>query len=93
MAENYLVWVGGWSNPRTIIERDGKVSLEIALTHDHCPTCASRVRHVTETLSRRNVQYNWSYPCGPSSFITVDAPGEGLPTKKYLADLLGLEIH
>ena len=94
MAEHYQVRVGGWSNSRAVIEGDGKVSLEVALSHDHCPTCANRVRHVTSQLARRNVQYSWTYSgYGPSSFITVDAPGDGLSTKKYLGDLLGLNIY
>jgi len=94
MAEKtYQVRVGGWSNSRTVVEADGKVSLEIALSHNHCPTCSARVRHVTSHLARRNVQYSWAYPNGPRSFIVVDAPGKGLSIKEYLSGLLDLNIH
>ncbi|KKU38228.1 MAG: hypothetical protein UX51_C0004G0001 [Candidatus Azambacteria bacterium GW2011_GWF2_46_32] len=93
MANRHSVRVSGWSNSRTVIEQDGKVMLEIALTHNHCPTCASRVRHVTEALSRRNVQYTWAYPPDSSgSFIAVAAPGDGLSVEKYLSGLLDLNI-
>ena len=93
MANRHSVRVSGWSNRRTVIEQDGKVMLEIALTHNHCPTCASRVRHVTEALSRRNVQYTWAYPPDSSgSFIAVAAPGDGLSVEKYLSGLLDLNI-
>lgn len=94
MAEKtYQVRVGGWSNSRTVIEANGKVSLEIALSHNHCPTCSERVRYVTSKLAQRNVQYSWAYPNGPRSFIVVDAPGKGLPIKEYLMSLLNLMIH
>ena len=93
MANRHSVRVSGWSNSRTVIEQDGKVMLEIALTHNHCPTCASRVRHVIEALSRRNVQYTWAYPPDSSgSFIAVAAPGDGLSVEKYLSGLLDLNI-
>lgn len=90
----YRVRVSGWSNSRTVIEQDGQVMLEIALTHNHCSTCASRVRHVTNALSQRNVQYSWAYPPDSSgSFIAVAAPGDGLSVEKYLSGLLDLNIY
>ena len=93
MANRHSVRVSGWSNRRTVIEQDGKVMLEIALSHNHCSTCASRVRHVTEALSQRNVQYTWAYPPDSSgSFIAVAAPGDGLSVEKYLSGLLDLNI-
>lgn len=94
MAKTYEVRVGGWSNSRAVIENDdGKVALEIAIGGNHCPTCAERVRYVTEKLSRRNVQYTWMYPNGSRSFLVVDAPGSGLPVKEHLSKLLDLDIY
>lgn len=93
MAKTYEVRVSGWQNSRTVKEFDGKVALEIAIGGNHCPTCASRVRHVTEVLSRRNVQYSWTYPGSSRSFLVVDAPGDGLPVKEYLSKLLDLHIY
>lgn len=96
MAESrdkrHYVRVGDWSNGRTIIETKDKVQLEIALDHNHCPTCSDRVRHVTRKLAARNVQYSWAYPEGPKSFIEVDHPGDGVCVKKHLSNLLGLSI-
>jgi hypothetical protein len=86
------VRVDDWSNSRTLIVEGNKASLEIALGHNHCPTCASRVRTVREALNRRNVDHEWVYPRGPVSFVKVDVPA-GVPAKKHLSRLLGLSIQ
>lgn len=93
MGRSYYVRVAGWSNSRQVLERDGKVSFEVALSHDHCPTCAARVRYITQQLANRNVQYSWKYYDGSGSFVELDAPGQGMPTEKYLSELLGLNIR
>lgn len=92
-AHESYVRVGGWSNSRALIERGSKVMLEIAVGHNHCPTCADRVNYIIRKLTERNVQYSWEYPEGSTSFIVVDHPGSGVPVKKYLSDLLGLSIR
>jgi len=89
--ESY-VQVGSWLNRRRLIEADDKVFLEIALSHDHCPTCAERMRFVTRQLANRNVQYSWTYPNG-RSFVQLAHPGAGLPVRQYLSDLLGISIQ
>lgn len=86
------VRVGNWSNPRTVIVKDDKAALEIALSHNHCPTCAERVRYVTSQLAKRNIQYNWIYE-GDKSFIQVAAPGSGLPIEEYFSTLLELTVN
>ena len=91
--ETYKVRVGGWSNRRTVIVDGGKVMLEIALSHNHCSTCAERVRYVTRKLAQRNVRYSWEYPDGAKSFAVVDAPGDGLSVERYLSELLDLNIY
>lgn len=87
-----VVLVGSWQNSRRLIEADGKVALEIALSHDHCPTCASRMRFVIQRLGQRNVQYSWTYPNG-RSFVQLDHPGAGLPVRQFLTDLLGVSVR
>lgn len=88
----YTVRVGGWSNPRTVIEEDGKVSLEVAMSHNHCTTCSERVRYVSRQLAQRNVQFSWAYPQGPRSFVVINAPGNG-QAKELLSGLLDLHIR
>lgn len=92
VEKTYSVRVGGWSNRRTVIERPDSIALEIAMSHNHCPTCSDRVRYVTQQLSQRNVQYSWSYPSRSQSFIVVQAPGPGIPATDYLSKLLSLHI-
>lgn len=92
-AHERQVRVGGWSNSRTLIRKNGKVMLEIAVGHNHCPTCADRVNYITRKLVERNVQYSWEYPMGSTSFIVVDHPGDSVPVEKFLSDLLGLSIR
>lgn len=87
-----VVRIGGWQNPRQLIESNGKIALEIALSHDHCPTCAERMRFVTRQLAARNVQYSWMYPNG-RSFVQLDHPGPGLPVRQHLTDLLGVSVR
>jgi hypothetical protein len=89
-----VVRVDEWSNGRRLIETDNKVALEIALSHNHCPTCADRVRHVNRRLDGKNVQYSWRYDeYGPGSFLELDRPADGMPVTDYLSDLLGLNIR
>lgn len=92
-TKEYRVRVSGWQNPRTVIEKKSTVSMEIALSHDHCPTCSQRVRHVNAELARRNISGSWVYPYGATSFIEIPAPPIGVSAKQHLAQALGLTIH
>ena len=93
MEKEYRVRVDGWQNSRTVIEKEGAVAMEIALSHSHCPTCAYRVRHVNAELSRRNIPGSWVYPRGATSFIEIPAPPLGVSAKEHLGKALGLTIH
>jgi hypothetical protein len=93
MIKQYRVRVAGWSNPRTVIEDNGKVAMEISLSHNHCPTCASRVRYVTKQLAARNIPHAWQYPGRSESFVVVATPTDGTPVREYLSRLLNLEIY
>lgn len=90
-----MVSVSDWKFDRKLIEdlEAKKIMLEIALAHDHCPTCAKRVRHVTQMMSKRNVQYSWAYPDGAKSFLVLDHPGPNVQLTGYLSDLLELRIR
>lgn len=91
--KEYMVRVAGWQNPRMVVESEKTVALEIALSHNHCPTCAQRVRHVQSELARRNIEGHWVYPTGSSSFIEISAPPAGTSAKKHLSAALGLSIN
>lgn len=92
-ANEFRVRVAGWSNPRTVIQRpNGTLALEIALGHNHCPTCSDRVRYVNSELSRRGVSPRWEYPYGSESFIVVDGPRAGVSVQEHLSGLLSLSI-
>ena len=89
----YTVRVVGWQNPRVVIESEKTVAMEIAMSHDHCPTCAQRIRHINAEVARRNIQAHWVYPQGASSFIEISAPPSGVSAKEHLANALGLDIQ
>ena len=91
--KKYSVYIAGWQNPRTVIENENSVAMEIALSHDHCPTCAQRVRHVNAELLRRNIEGRWVYPSGAASFVEIPAPPVGVSAKQHLAQTLGLSIR
>lgn len=90
--KRYEVRVFGWQNPRIVIENKGRVAMEIALAHNHCPTCARRIRHVNAELARRNIDGRWIYPEGEISFIEISGPPRGVSAKQHLAQALGLII-
>lgn len=95
MAElKQRVWVSGWKHSRQIIEdfERKKVMMEIALSHDHCPTCASRVRHVSRVLERKNVQHKWEHPEDSELYLVLDHPGKNVQLAPYLSELLDLRI-
>jgi len=93
MATRTKVRVSNWDNPRTLIEDGNTVMLEIALAHDHCPTCSDRVRYVNSKLSQRNIQFSWVYPEGSKSFIALTHPGKGNSITSYLASVLDLTVN
>lgn len=95
MSENEVVRqvrVSGWDNPRSLIIRPGKIAMEIAMAHNHCPTCARRIRQVTTELSRRNITFDWLYPKGSMSFVVLDAPAPDVSITEHLSNVLGLSI-
>jgi hypothetical protein len=87
--------VGGWQYSRELIEDEqaGKVKFEVAVAHNHCPTCADRIRYVSQQVSQKNLQYSWEYPGGSKSFIVLDHPGAGVSINQYLSEALGLRIN
>jgi hypothetical protein len=91
--EKQRLYIRGWKHSREmILDRDGgKIMLEIALSHDHCPTCARRIRHVSEALTRRNIPHTWEYLRGEASYIVLDYPGYN-NFRFFLAEALQLEF-
>jgi hypothetical protein len=87
------VRVAGWSNSREVLVRNGKVHFEVGMDHNHCPTCASRVRHIERALSEKDTLHRFDGGGGSSLYVILDAPPKGVEIKDYLGRALDITIH
>ena len=89
------VRVSGWSTPRTILEKDGKVLFEVAEA-DGCFTCLGRIVHIKETLAAKNLAAEFrtmpSYYSERCLYVVLDAAPQGVDVKRYVEQTLGLRI-
>ncbi len=90
-----IVEIYGWQTPREIIEEDGKILFEVASV-DGCSICQRRIRHVTEELQAKNLPVEFRTRqsfYGPSLYVVLDLPPEGVDPKMYVGDMLGIGIR
>ncbi len=88
-----LVSVAGWQNPREVRVENGSVLFEVGMDHNHCPTCASRVRYIESQLASKKVSFDWMGGRGSRLFVKFDAPGQGVSIKQYVGETLNLHIN
>jgi hypothetical protein len=84
------VYVSGWSNGRQVIMNDDSVHFEVGMDHNHCPTCAMRVRHVERALSRKGISVDWRGGRGSALYVALPCLPEGMMLKQYIGESLDL---
>lgn len=87
-----FVHVSGWTNGRRVVLDGDSVQFEVAVDHNHCPTCAERVRHVKFALSRKGIGFDWRGGCGSSLYVVLPPLPEGRELKQYLGESLDLRV-
>lgn len=87
------VSVGGWSNSREVRVEGGKVQFEVGMDHNHCPTCASRVRHVTNALVRKDLPHRFIGGCGSALYVELDGPPQGVDLRDHLGCALDITVR
>ncbi|HEY9585241.1 MAG TPA: hypothetical protein VJJ02_01450 [Candidatus Paceibacterota bacterium] len=85
--------VDGWSNSREVLVRDGKVHFEVGMDHNHCATCASRIRHIERALSAKDTLHRFEGGGGSSLFVVLDAPPKGVELTGYLERALDITVR
>ncbi|MGD1003767.1 MAG: hypothetical protein ABR884_04325 [Minisyncoccia bacterium] len=84
------VHVSGWDHSRTVIFGDDGVQFEVGMDHNHCPTCAARVRHVERALFRKGMSADWRGGRGSALYVVLPRLPEGRELKQYVGDALDL---
>lgn len=89
------VYVRGWSTPRSILEKDGKILFEVA-EPDGCYTCQRRIDYVQRTLAAKNIAAEFrtmpSYYGKHCLYVILDTPLQGVDVKDHVGQLLNLSI-
>ena len=87
------VCVDGWSHSREVLVVGGKVQFEVGMDHNHCATCASRVRHVTSALVRKDLPHRFIGGGGSSLFVELDGPPRGVDLRGHLGQALNIAVR
>jgi len=82
--------VDGWSNSREVRVEGGKVQFEVGMDHNHCSTCASRVRHVEHALVRKDIPHRFFGGGGSALFVELDGPPSGVDLRAHIGRALDI---
>lgn len=85
--------VAGWSNSREVRVEGGKVQFEVGMDHNHCPTCASRVRHVTNALVRKDIPHRFFGGGGSALYVELDGPPQGVDLRTHIGRALNIAVR
>lgn len=83
-----------WASERILKKENGSILFEVAKNHNHCPTCAERLRYVENVLDKKNVKYSFRYSKkGSRTFLELEAPNTEENIRTYVGELLNLVLE